>query len=148
MVKKIVKKKKLPLRATVTKSKRTDAMYRDTSNVEGLKKFHRCANEPHSSGCKKSQREKKEKEDKDRVKVKGHGGRDQSTRFSNLKKKYTRRGKKIGDWTVSKRNVPTILKQLAKDRQSLVDLGEDEAKLITNWQKKVKQQIKSIVDTL
>ena len=139
-----------PLRATITPSKR-GTKYRDTRNVEALKKFHKCADEPHKSGCKADQRKQHKQDKKDKKTTeKKHGDKvhQQSVKFGEIKKKYALRGKNIGKWKVSKRNKDVILRALTKDRASLDRLGVDEKKLVTNWVNKTKQNLKKLVKDL
>mgnify|MGYP003121217076 CR=1 FL=1 len=149
--KQMPKKKKIlsvssnnPPRATITEKKRGNK-YRDTRNVKALRKFHKCADAPHSSGCKKSQREKEEKEGRTISKVKG---KDESGKFSRVKAKYKVRGKSVGGKTLTQENVAGIREALAKDVADLRKMDIDDKKLITNFFAKKKAEIKRIMNSL
>jgi len=133
-----------PPRATITEKKRGNK-YRDTRNVKALRKFHKCADAPHSSGCKKSQRKKHEDEGKVIKKVKG---KDESGKFSSIKAKYKIRGDSVGGKTVTQENVAGIREALAKDVSDLRKLKLDDKKLITNFFAKKKTEIKRIMNNL
>jgi hypothetical protein len=148
------KKKKLnvsednPPRATITEKKRGNR-YRDPKNAASLRKFHKCANEPHSSGCSKKKRTTHEKEGKKTI-TKTHGGdeRDQSGKFTEIKAKWKKRKTSIGGKQVKPETVEGIRKALAKDVDDLRMLGVDEGKLITNFFSKKKAEIKQILNSL
>ena len=149
--KQMPKKKKIlnvssnnPPRATITEKKRGNK-YRDTRNVKALRKFHKCADAPHSSGCKKSQREKEEKEGRTISKVKG---KDESGKFSRIKAKYKVRGKSVGGKTLTEENVAGVREALAKDVADLRRMDIDDKKLITNFFAKKKAEIKRIMNSL
>ena len=148
--KQMPKKKKIlnvssnnPPRATITEKKRGNK-YRDTRNVKALRKFHKCADAPHSTGCKKAER-KKHKEDTQVKKVKG---KDESGKFSSIKAKYKVRGKSVGGKTLTQENVAGIREALSKDVSDLRKMDIDDKKLITNFFAKKKAEIKRIMNSL
>jgi hypothetical protein len=129
-----------PRRATLTMSKRGNK-YRDDRNVSSLKKFHKCADKPHSTGCKKKERDKRESEKKTHTNVRG---KKESAKFKSIKQKYRKRGNKIGKWAVTAASKENIIKSINQDQKELIELAVDDAVLIRNWSKKVKQVIKAM----